>query len=371
MPGLNLTGYSRDRKSVTGQRRFQEGNVDIEKRPQIPTLRDIATAAGVSVAAVSKALNQREGVSARSRQRVLQAAEELGYVDRSAKVRPGQIKSASLITLGRMISNDAFYHAIIEGIVQQAEANGITVNFQVVEEDPDLKDLPVLPPDTDATILMGIDYPGLLESVIGSGLPTVIVNGMDRKMMLPSVSPDYHFGGWRATRHLIDLGHSDIVHVTHIHRESIRRRHEGFCDALAEAGIAYDPARHILDLGSPAMFGIEARDVVDAFLAKRDQPPTAFFCVSDAVALGTLYGIQGRGLSVPDDIAVIGFDGLPIGAHSSPTLSSMHIDRNHLGATAIDTLIDFAANGAPARRIGLGVELVVRQSSGPSLVDPA
>ncbi|WP_111560265.1 LacI family DNA-binding transcriptional regulator [Paracoccus sediminilitoris] len=341
----------------------EEGAVVTPRRFQGPTLRDIATAAGVSVAAVSKALNQREGVSARSRQRVLKAAEELGYLDRSGKGQSGQVSCAALITLGRMVSNDAFYHEIVEGILQQAEAKGIKIIVQMVNEDPQ-RHTPDLPAEADAVIMMGIDYPQLLTKVTASGLPAVIVNGMDRRMLIPSVSPDYHFGGWAATRHLIDLGHRDIVHVTHVYRESIRRRLEGFCDALAEAGIVYDPDNHLLDLGSPARFGIEARGMVETFLSQRRHLPSAFVCVSDAVALGTLQAIQARGLSVPGDISLIGFDGLPVGAHSSPSLSSMQIDRRHLGITAIDTLIDFATNGGPARRIGIGVELIVRESSG-------
>ena len=344
------------------------GGVDgrtAEKRAPLPTLRDIATAAGVSVAAVSKALNQREGVSARSRERVIKAAEELGYVERSPKLHTGQISCAALITLGRMVSNDAFYHEVVEGIVQQAELKGIKVIVQMVDEGPELQLDPALPPEADAVILMGVDYPQLLSFVSGTMLPAVIVNGMDRRMLIPSVSPDYHFGGWVATKHLTDLGHRDIVHVTHVYRESIRRRLEGFCDALTEAGITYDPKQHLLDLGSPTRIGVDARGAVELFLKNRPSPPTAFVCVSDAVALGTLQAVQGAGFSVPDDIAVIGFDGLPVGAHSSPPLSSMHIDRRHLGATAVDTLIDFAANGGPVRRIGLGVELTVRASSGP------
>ncbi|MFD1910920.1 LacI family DNA-binding transcriptional regulator [Halodurantibacterium flavum] len=334
-----------------------------QRRLQGPTLRDIATAAGVSVAAVSKALNHREGVSARSRERVMKAAEELGYQERGARSQAGQISCAALITLGRMVSNDAFYQEIIDGIVQQAEARGIKIIVQMVDEGPQFT-APDLPPETDAVILMGIDYPQLLAAITASGLPAVIVNGMDRRMLLPSVSPDYHFGGWAATRHLIELGHRDIVHVTHVYRESIRRRLEGFCDALAEAGIEYDPDTHLLDLGSPAYFGIEAHRVVTSFLRRRPVPPSALVCVSDAVALGALQAIQAHGLSVPGDIALVGFDGLAVGAHSSPPLTSMQIDRRHLGTTAVETLVDFAANGGPVRRIGLGVELIVRASSG-------
>ncbi|WP_410216994.1 LacI family DNA-binding transcriptional regulator [Paracoccus sp. (in: a-proteobacteria)] len=339
----------------------EDGTIVAPRRLQGPTLRDVATAAGVSVAAVSKALNQRGGVSARSRQHVLKAAEELGYLDRSAKGQLGQISCAALITLGRMVSNDAVYHGIVEGILQQAEAKGIKIIAQMVDEEPQPR-TPDLPSEADAAIMMGIDYPQLLTKVTASGLPAIIVNGMDRRMLIPSVSPDYCFGGWAATRHLIDLGHREIVHVTHGYRESIRRQLEGFCDALAEAGIVYDPDIQLLDLGSPARFGIEARGVVEEYLKRCSRRPTAFVCVSDAVALGAVQAIQNCGLSVPDDISVVGFDGLPIGAHSFSSLTSMHVDQRHLGTNAIDILIEFAANGGPVRRIGLGVELVVRQS---------
>ncbi|MER0239539.1 LacI family DNA-binding transcriptional regulator [Fulvimarina sp. MAC8] len=331
-----------------------------------PTLKDVARAAGVSVAAVSKALNNREGVSDRSRTLVMKAAAELGYLDRNMKKGTAGLTCASLVTLGPMVSNDAFYQEIVDGITGEAAKIGLSVVIQILDETNGPHEDTISAKGADAVILMGVDRPAYLDMVEASGLPAVIVNGMDRRMRFPSVSPDYHFGGWAATKHLIDLGHKDIVHLTHVYRESLRRRLEGFHDAMTEAGLAYDPDRHFLDLGSPDMIGLSAKPVIEAYLRSRETLPSALFCMSDAVALAAIQAMRSMGLTAPDDISVVGFDGLSIGAHSSPSLTTMHVDRRRLGALAIGALVDHAEDReAPVERIGLGVTLLPRQSSGP------
>ena len=112
--------------------------------------------------------------------------------------------------------------------------------------------------------------------------------------------------------------------------------------------------------------GNQHREIVNRFLTRSSDLPTAFFCVSDIVAIGAIQAIRAHGLSVPGDISVVGFDGLSIGAHSSPSLTTMRIDRRKLGITAVQLLEEQAiAEEAPVKRIGMGVELVVRDSSGP------
>lgn len=341
---------------------------DPERHASACTLKEVAEAAGVSVAAVSKILNNRDGVSAASRKRVLQAVERLGYQPRRSRAGGASLTTVSLVTLGQYADNNAYYGEIIDAILEQLSQRGISVDVTIVPSSAagDIGKSGFWKELSSTAILVGIDRPEILESLREIGCTAVLVNGMDRSMRFSSVSPDYHFGGWAATRHLLDLGHRHIVHITHPYRESVVRRLDGFRDALENAGIDFSPKRHLLDLRSPNFFSIEARDVVDQFLAQTDQRPTAFFCVSDIVAIGAIQAIQAHGLSVPGDISVIGFDGLSVGGHSTPSLSTMRIDRRQLGETAVSLLEERTKTPSmPIKRIGLGVELIRRQSTGP------
>lgn len=336
-----------------------------------PTLRDLAEVAGVSIAAVSKVLNNRKGVGAETRERVMRVARELGYRGRGGRLADEKLTSAAIVTLDRYVTNDSFYGEIIQSIVQEGASAGIDVSVSVTGTPagaacPEVL-FPAGPPQ--AVFLVGIDEPTVVEAVHALGRPAVIVNGMDRHMRLPSVSPDYHLGGWRATRYLLELGHRRIVHVTHPYRESLRRRVDGFRNAIEEAGIAFDPSRHILDLGSPARIGISAREPVAEYLRSVDTTPTAFFCVNDIVALGVIQALQAQGLSVPGDVSVMGFDGLAVGAHALPPLTSMRIDRREVGRAAVRQLLDRVGfPDRPAQRLSIGVELLVRESAGPCSV---
>ncbi|MBU2884459.1 LacI family transcriptional regulator [Gilvimarinus agarilyticus] len=333
-----------------------------------PTLRDLADEAGVSVAAVSKVLNNRKGVSTETRERVLRIARELGYRGRGGRLAEEKLTSAAIVTLDRYVTNDSFYGEIIHSIVREGQAAGINVSVSVTGSPegaahPDTL-FPAGPPQ--AVFLVGIDEPAVVDAVHALGRPTVIVNGMDRHMRLPSVSPDYHLGGWRATRYLLDLGHRNIVHVTHPYRESFRRRVDGFRNAIEEAGITFDPQSHLLDLGSPEAISIRAREIVTNYLNSVDERPTAFFCVNDIVALGTIQALQANGLSVPEDVSVMGFDGLSVGEHASPSLTSMQIDRQEVGRAAIRQLQDRVVfPDRPAQRVSIGVDLLARKSTGP------
>lgn len=335
-----------------------------------PTLKDIAAATGLSMAAVSKVLNNREGVSQANRERVMRTMTALGYRKRKGRSSIEPLRQASVLTLGRYASNDSFYGEILNGIIEAGTSEGIAIDVKIASDGTGSDLIEHLFPSglPNALLLVGIDNPTLIEQIVDAGIRSVLVNGMDRSMRLSSVSPDYHFGGWLATWHLIELGHREILHVTHPYRESIRQRMDGFRNAIHEAGIPFEPERHVLDLGTPQLMTIDARGIISDYLAKTERRPTAIVCVNDIVAIATIQAIQSHGLSVPDDISVIGFDDLPVGAHSSPPLTTMRVDREELGRSAV-RLLQTADSASTVRRMALGTTLVKRSSTGgkPSL----
>ncbi|MCV6824562.1 MULTISPECIES: LacI family DNA-binding transcriptional regulator [Halocynthiibacter] len=326
-----------------------------------PTLKDIAKAAGVSVAAVSKVLNNREGVGEDTRQRILTTIDELGYNGRAG--RDSIVGSATILTLEQYVTNDAFYGEILESVKAASLRSGLDIGISVYRSATDMRVAVEKSTVGGPLMLMGVDQPDIVDAVIDRGLTGVIVNGMDRSMQLTSVSPDYHFGAALATQHLISLGHKDILHVTHPYRESIRRRIDGFRNALEEAGIAFNPEQHILDLGAPQNISLAARDIVLQRL-KHEPVPTAIFCMNDMVALGAMQAAQSLGLSVPDDISIVGFDGLSIGEYATPPLTSVQTNRASLGEIGVSLLVErINQPTAAVQRVTTGGKLIVRRSS--------
>jgi DNA-binding LacI/PurR family transcriptional regulator len=331
-----------------------------------PTLADIAVAAGVSIPAVSKALNEREGVSGATREHVLRIAQGLGYRKRNARATaqmPGRLR---LITFDRFVSSDRFYDAIVRSVKDEAAQVGLSIELQLLQGAEDAADAAqalLQAERPQALALIGVDMPELLDAVALIGCPAVIINGMDKQMRVASVSPDYHSGGWLAARHLIDAGHRDIVHVTHPHRISLQQRLAGFRDALEEAGVLFDPAQHVIDISSKQLLSTEAQHVMERYLARGKPSCTGFVCASDMIALGVLQALTAAGYRVPQDFSLIGFDDLAVSTLSSPALTTMAVAREQLGKIAVRLLLEQLGNtGQPIRRISTGVRLVKRDS---------
>ncbi len=332
------------------------------------TLQDVAAAAGVSVGTVSKALNRRDGVSPTVAAQIIDTARRLGYQKRQLPPEPAYaVATTTIVTFDRFVVSGQFYGEILDSILKESERRGLATRVELL---PSVEISTLLAQKhwfgrerPESLIVLGIDTPELLDAITELGCPAVIVNGTDRRMRIPSVSPDYHFGGWLAARHLLEQGHRKIVHVTHPWRVSFALRLDGFRDALADFGITYDPAVHLIDTQSRALMSFDARRAVEERLGAGTLDCTGFVCAADMLAVGVMQAATAAGLSVPDDISVIGFDDLPVSSHCTPPLSSIRIDRQEMGRTAIDLLLERAAiPDRVARRVGIGVSLVSRAS---------
>lgn len=334
-----------------------------------PTLKHIAEAAGVSVASVSKVLNNRGGVGDESRQRILDVAQRFGYQGRAARSlqRAGVDRTAFIIPV-EFYSRSQFYEEVISGALQEAMANSLKVDVRLVPLDPDLllteidgilRDL-----QPGAVVALGIDHPRIIDRLAESGLPAVLINGMDRTMRIPCVLPDNWSAGWLATRRLLEAGHREIVHVALPNRLSLQRRLEGFRVALEEAGIPFDRDRHVFDLHERGLPESAAQPAMR--LALQDglfTHTTAFFCCTDVVALGVTQALETLGRSVPEDYSIIGLDDIAIARHSRPPLTTIHIDRAGLGRAGVQLLLERISDpDANVCRLNLGVRLIERSS---------
>lgn len=340
-----------------------------DKTEAAVTLQDIADAAGVSVASVSKVLNNRPGVGDESRRRIIGIADEMGYQSRASRGQSiVKSKDLTVVTPGEYYSNSLFYSDVIKGVLDQAKSQGVEANVRLVARDlPEAESdiAKILDEDiTTAILLVGLDYPEIIERIVQSEVPTVIINGTDRSMRLSSITPDNRSAGWLATCHLLDAGHRNIVHVTLPHRSSLVRRMDGFRDAIEEVGIQFDPARHVLDLGKEGVRDFEAALAIkQALKAGRLEGTTAFFCSTDLVALGVMEGLKESGYSVPGSYSVIGYDDVPIALYSRPPLTTIRVDRMELGRVGFSMLQEKIANPSMSvRHVNLGVELIERQT---------
>lgn len=321
------------------------------------TIRDIAKATNYSIGTVSRALKNQDGLSEKARARIRAAARELGYD--LGKLRQGDIRRVAFL-LHRQHdtrSSSAFYLPVLHGAEEACRRRGLSLSFVVVGPAEPVMEL-VRVHQPDALLCAGFFEPELLGALRESGKPLVLLD-----MHLPgfcSVNPDHQLGGYLATRHLLGLGRRRVAMLCgSLAHHSILERSRGFRRALFEARMLADPALEVQlpGVGDPLA---NVRQAVDSLLA-RPKPPDALFCYNDSTALAAMQHCLERGLKIPHDLAVVGFDDIQAAASAIPPLSSIAIDKEALGAMGIELLLE--KNPLPALERTLPVQLIVRESS--------
>lgn len=325
-----------------------------------PTIRRVAELAGVSIATVSRTLAQPDKVAETTRNRVLEAVRSTGFVPNRQAVDFRRRATGNVVLLVRDITNP-FYLDIYRGIEEVAFANG----YRVLMGDAQYDDARVARyvemgrnRQADGVILMTGWLP---EAIPERSLPkTVIALELIDGSALPAVAIDNRAAAKLAVDHLIALGHRRIVHVTGPMQLTMSTgRHEGYLDALRQAGIEADPA--LTRIGD-FHFG-SGQQAIEALLAERVEF-TAVFCSNDEMAVGAVNTLRAHHLRVPDDVSVAGFDDMDYARSSDPPLTSVRQPRRQIGRQAMQMLIDLLAGEQltePA--VTAEVELIVRDST--------
>jgi LacI family transcriptional regulator len=320
-----------------------------------PTMTDIALRAGVSQATVSLVLSgtAKARVSGDTRARVWAAAEALGYPRRGGMARANGLRVVGLL-IDEVVTSP-FAAPLIDGARDEAAARGAVVAVFATGRDEaveasalDALAGPALAGVIQATLLTrATQVPARLRD-----LPAVLLNcheegrAPEGGAALPCVVPDDVGAAREATACLIRAGHRRIAHLRgEAWGEAARDRARGYRQALAEAGIAHDPAL----LAGPTWTVGSGRE---AALRLLDRPgrPTAMFCFNDRVAIGAYEAAALRGLKVPRDLSVMGFDNEDLVAHLLPPLSTMQLPHDEMARRAVAMLLDGAA--APGRPAG-------------------
>lgn len=318
-------------------------------------IRDIAAACGVSPGAVSRALKGQPGLREETRLRIIAVAEQQGYD--FSRLRSDKIKRV-LFLLHRQhnISRAMpFYSPLFLGLESSCREQGIALSFLSIGPGDVVADQVMLH-QPDALICAGFFEPELLALLEQLKLPMALIDLWAPG--LPCINPDNLQGGYLATRHLLEQGRTRIAFLAStLSHYSIHQREKGYRKALYEARLLMPPEYEAI---APPQLDTE-RSLLQAVneLLELAQPPDAIFAYNDATALLVLQACTQRGLRVPEDIAIVGFDDIETAAWSQPALTTIAVDKERLGREALALLL---AGEAPVSTL-LPVELVIRGSS--------
>ena len=330
-------------------------------RRKAATIEDVATIAGVSIATVSRALRMPDKVAESTRQKVNAAIARTGYTANAMARNLRLQKSQMVLALASSIS-DPNIIGILSGIERAANArrHGVLIG------------------NTEGELAIEADYLQFVSAGMADGVILLTGRapvGPDGKplprdlpvvaAMRPIASADVSYvgvddveAGIVAADYLLSLGHRRIVYVTGPVGEIVSDlRHEGFLRATAATGESWTIEGNGTSEGGKAA-------VERCFI--RDTMPTAFFCFNDDTAIGVIAAIRARGLSVPHDFSVLGFDDIPYVNYFDPSLTTVRQPRRQIGELAMDMLLDKVRNRSAAveQRL-LHADLIVRDSCGP------
>jgi DNA-binding LacI/PurR family transcriptional regulator len=324
------------------------------------TIEQIAKAAGVSTSTVSKVLNGRKDVSTTTRQRVQELAAKFDYERRSVpKVPP-------LIDLVFEELESPWATEIIRGAVAAAQPLGLSVALTSLSEGTERSAWldHIISRGTVGIMLLLSSLSARQRSVLRSQrLAFVVIDPRgDPGPDVPAIGATNWAGGLDATRHLIELGHERIAMISGSpDLLSSRARMDGYRAAMGTAGLPID--QRLVQWGD---FHVEGGFKNAVAMLALDEPPSAIFAGSDLQAIGVIEAARERGLHVPEDLSVVGFDNLPISRWTSPPLTTVRQPLIEMAMMGVE-LITALARGEPvaSSRLEVATSLVVRESTAP------
>ena len=323
-----------------------------------PNIRDVAKRAGVSYQTVSRVLNNSPALREQTRARVLDAIDELGYRPNAAA---RALVTSRSNTIGVLSSQSALYGPTTS--IQAIEVAARAAGYRLTVTSIDSGDYDSIRSGLDFLLAQSIDalvvlapqvrvFEAIRAASIGVPFVTLEATELDPGR---SISVDQAGGARMAVRHLVDLGHSSILHIAGPSDWiEAQARLDGYAAELRGAGLV---PRAAVTGDWTADFGYRAgRDL----LPKRDF--TAVFCGNDQMALGLMHACRELGVRVPEDLSVVGFDDTPESAHFSPTLTTVRQNFVEIGRTAVEVLLAELGGGAEQVRAPIAPDLIIRES---------
>ena len=332
-----------------------------------PTIRDVAKKAGVGVGTVSRVLNNNPNVTGATRERILQAIAELGFKpNRVARQLPRKTRVQNIGVITQPFINYEAFAERMRGVQmalneQQPRYELVLYSVSSLSHFDEQLTTIVQTDAVDGLVVIDLDLtPAQLTLLRSANVPFVGLNHFQTRDW-PCIGADDAQGGYLATRALVDLGHRDIAYLADSFDDPFlfttsQQRYEGYCQALAEAGVAVQETyvrlcAHDYDI---------ARSMALELL-NLPQPPSAVFAMCDLFALACLDAARGHGLRVPEDVSVIGFDDIAMSYHVGLSTVRQHFDA--AGRMALEHLLRLiAGEETPPPRLP-PLEVVLRQTT--------
>ncbi|KQW85671.1 LacI family transcriptional regulator [Devosia sp. Root413D1] len=336
------------------------------QQQKLATIEDVAAIAGVSIATVSRAINEPTKVADETRRRVNEAIARTGYTT-NAMARSLRMRRSNMILILAPDVGDPNFSNILVGLETEASKRGYGVLIGNTQNDAE-READYLrfisSNQADGMILLTGHLPyGHAQPGQETRLPPMVaVNEPVPDSDIPFVGVDNFEGSRLAAEHLISQGHRRIAFIGRSSSRAVNKlRERGYRAALEAAGIAIDPLL-ILDGDGTTESGRQATE----HMFVRDVLPTAFLCINDATALGVIIALNARRYDLPRQFSVMGFDDISFASFVTPSLTTMKQPRLRIGEAAMDMLLGLLEGNRPDRNsVLLRSELIVRNSVAP------
>ena len=333
------------------------------------TIKDLAAKTGYAVGTVSRVLNDHPNVSEKARTAILAAVRESGF---QLNVNAKQLKQSHGTTILLIVkgTSNILFGRMVELIQTTLKNTRYTLFVDYMHgADNEVRRARTLIQEKKAlgVIFLGGNRENFREDFESLGVPGVVITNSAEDLHFPNLSSvciDDRRAAAQAVETLIALGHRSIAVIGghRLYSDTCRLRWEGVLDALSAHGLTIDPE---LDYAT-AYFSPEGGCTGATELLRRGRKFTAIFTMSDLMAIGAFRALKDRGLDVPGDVTVIGFDGLPVGEYLVPRLSTVEQPAPAMARRGLELLLDAIENGTEARHETVPFTLLYRESTGPA-----
>ena len=331
------------------------------------TIEDIAQAAGVGIATVSRTLNHPEIVRQDTRDKIMKVVNDLGYI-RSGAARA--LASKQTYAVGAIIPtlNNAIFAACMDGFERVLSEANYTLLITVTKFDREHETIQLhklLERGVDAVLLIGLDHSkrsfALLEK---SNVCAVSIFGSRKSKKIPSIGFDNRKASETIVDHLVSLGHKRIGMIAGVTKDNdrARDRKNGVIKALEKNNLKYNPIWFIESQYSHAHGRQAFRKLMDL-----KSKPSAIVCGNDVLAMGACFEADSSGIKIPDKLSITGFDNLPITEHLKPALTTIDVPSEQMGVQAAQAIVENLKSGKKIKSILLEANLLIRKTTGPKI----
>lgn len=328
------------------------------------SVRDVAQLAGTSIATVSRTINTPEMVSPALRHRIEKAISRLGYVpDGNARA----LVRRRTMTIGAIVPtiDNAIFSTLLRGLQTRLQENSYTLllassNYNLEQEAEEVRTLLIR--GVDGILLVGNQRATEVYDLLdNSAKPYVNTYAFDNRLDHPCVGFNNWNAGEATVDHLAGLGHQRIAIIAGITTDNdrARARVQGMKTGLSKHGLKFNAEQYL-----ECPYTLEAGRAALRTLMQRQPRPTAIICGNDILACGAVFECQRSSISIPDDLSIIGIDGLSIGGHVTPSLTTMSVPFYEMGELAATSLLNqLGTRDKPAEKIELQATLLMREST--------